>query len=1038
MTRQHPLHHRLLDLSLCLALLVLSPPVALSAQSQATTGIIRGVVSDPAGSAVAGATVALRETRTGFGRTLTTNEKGVFVASLLPLGTYDVSARAVGYAESRRTGVQLRVGETVALALGLGAVELPAITVEATQPVVDVTRTEAATRLPDEAVGGLPNNGRNFLNLTLLTPNVAIVQGPDGDELTVAGQRGIYNNVSVDGADFNNPFFGEHRGGQRPPFTFNLDAVEEMVVVAGGANAEFGRSSGGFVNVITKSGTNDFRGSAHYFGKSDALSGTPEHGGTTFEPDFGQHQFGFTVGGPLKRDRAFFFLAYDHQIFDETKQTNPSRIAPALRAWMDTAYATNPLAGDYGPISRTNDARALLAKFDFRLSERHNLSLKYNYQWSEQSNGTFDVDSWGRSSNALEKDWSNAINGSLVSYLSSNTSNEFRFQWSRENRPRPYLGPINPVSGRPFADTGMDFAGAYRFGMPYFIPVDYYDSRVQVLDNVSIARGDHLIKFGAEYNRVNSVQTFRGFQNGRFIFGSVAGFLGYVANGRNYVECYNAAGALVTTDNNATCPAGTSIGGPVQLYLQTAGVGTITGEEAGTQSIPQSEIGLFIQDSWKPNPRLTLNYGLRWDAQIQPDMITPVDSVFYRPFIGTTKTNSVDTFTFPSDGTIPSDYKMFQPRFGIAYDPKADGRQVYRASAGLYYARTAGLYLASSRSTNGSRGQVFFRNSALTPILGPPPAYDSLLSGAGAPFRPDIVVFDKEFRNPRTLNVTLSYERQLGADLAGLISYTHARTDFLTRVVNRNDPVFGSPWLTGLPAVANQSTGPADTLNGISNSTINFSGLIVMESSAKSRYNGITVGLKRSLDPNFQFQVNYTLSWDKSDDDNERDPFTFRYARADSLQYEYNWSDRDQRHRVNAWVLVRLPGDIYVNNRVSAYSAQPVSERCDDATNSPSGDRATSAADRICTDGTGAITRILKRNTLRKDNALLSWDVRVSYPVDLGRQGQLELIVEVFNVTNTDNFRDPAFGGLLFNFDGTIRSGLGEPRQAQAGIRWVF
>src|SRR5207247_5108825 len=136
-------------------------------------------------------------------------------------------------------------------------------------------------RLPAEAVTNLPNNGRNFLNLTLLTPNVAIVQGPDGDELTVAGQRGIHNNVSVDGADFNNPFFGEQRGGQRPPFTFNLDAVEEMVVTASGANAEFGRSSGGFVNVVTTSGTNQLHGALHYDGQDGALSGQPHHGGTT-------------------------------------------------------------------------------------------------------------------------------------------------------------------------------------------------------------------------------------------------------------------------------------------------------------------------------------------------------------------------------------------------------------------------------------------------------------------------------------------------------------------------------------------------------------------------------------------------------------------------------------------------------------------------------------------------------------------------------------------------------------------------------------
>src|SRR5213083_457690 len=273
------------------ALVLVARQPSLAAQAQATTGVIRGVVSDASGSVVAGARVTVTDVETRFQRTVVTNEKGVFVAPLLPLGTYEVTARGVGLGEKRQTGIILRVGETVDLALKLEPVELGAVTVTAT-PVVDVTRVETSTRLPNRAVTGLPNNGRNYLNLTLLTPNVAIVQGPDGDELTVAGQRGIHNNVSVDGADFNNSFFGEQRGGQRPAFTFNLDAVQELVVVAGGANAEFGRSSGGFVNVITKSGTNELRGTVHYFGKSDAISGRPVHAGYSYDPDFGQSQVG--------------------------------------------------------------------------------------------------------------------------------------------------------------------------------------------------------------------------------------------------------------------------------------------------------------------------------------------------------------------------------------------------------------------------------------------------------------------------------------------------------------------------------------------------------------------------------------------------------------------------------------------------------------------------------------------------------------------------------------------------------------------------
>ncbi|HEX4601296.1 MAG TPA: TonB-dependent receptor [Gemmatimonadales bacterium] len=1028
MTCGTPWSPRPLLLLLGVAFVLLALPAPLVAQSQATTGIIRGVVSDPAGAPAANARVILHETQTNFTRTLTTDATGNFTGTLLPLGVYDVTARAVGFAEVKRTGVQLSVGQTVDLRLPLAAITLQAVTVEAAPAVVEVTKTDASTPMGTQVVSGLPNNGRNFLNLTLLTPNVAIVQGPDGDELTVAGQRGIHNNVSVDGADFNNPFFGEQRGGQRPAFTFNLDAVQELVVTAGGANAEFGRSSGGFVNVITKSGTNELKGTLHYYGKFDALSGTPQHtfaNGSveSFNPDFRQHQFGFTLGGPIQRDRAFFFFAYDQQIYNDVKQKTRPRSAAfdSLQSFLAARYPV--LAGDFGPIARTNDARAALAKFDFRLSDRHRLSLKYNYTWSEQKNGTFDVDTWGASANGLEQDHSNAVNGSLESFLSSQTSNEFRFQFSREDRPRPYSGPNNPRgdttgvssifgAGVPFHDTDVDPANAFRFGLPFFLPIsDDHDTRYQVLDNVSIARGNHLIKFGGEWNRTATTQIFVGFADGRMAFNSVYGFEQFVQNGSHWVQCANGTSGVYPTQT--TC-AGSSIVGPVLLYLQQSGVGSNTVKQAGTQTIVQNEFAVFLQDTWKPSPKLTLNYGLRWEAQIEPDPITPPSQVFFAPWIGKTVTTAKGQFTFPSDGTIPSDKKMWQPRLGLAWDPAADGRQVFRADAGIYYARIPGLNLASVRSTNGSLGQTLFGSSGTVGFL-PPPAYDSLLPLAtGTPFQPDVYVVDRNFQNPRTINLTVGYERQVASDLAVSVSYTHARGDYLTRFINRTDPVFGSPF----------SSGP----NGIGR-------LFNVESTGKSRYNGVTVGVKRVLDPNLQFDVNYTLSFDKSDDDNERDPFTFRYAEADSLTKEYNWSDRDQRHRFNAWFLSKIFG-FAVNNRVSYYSAQPASETC--VNNQPSGIETNSYGaggpqQRICADG-----HILLRNTIRRDNAYFSWDIRISRPFPAGPRGQVEAIIEIFNLTNADNFRAPAPGGSFLNFDGTLRSGLGDPRQLQAGLRWAF
>src|SRR5258706_10945181 len=232
-----------------LAALLLVLPSPLLAQSQATTGVIEGTVLDETGHPLPGASVSMKNTATDFERVVVSAENGKFRGVLLPLGPYRVTATLQGFSTLVRDGLDLELGQTINLPMTLKVSAVAEqVTVTGAAPVVETSRAEGSTRIDEKAVEKLPNNGRNFLEFTKLTPGVATVQGPDGDELSINGQKGIYNNVSVDGADFNNPFFGEQRGGQRPPFTFNLDAVKEMVVIADGANAEFGRSMSGFVN----------------------------------------------------------------------------------------------------------------------------------------------------------------------------------------------------------------------------------------------------------------------------------------------------------------------------------------------------------------------------------------------------------------------------------------------------------------------------------------------------------------------------------------------------------------------------------------------------------------------------------------------------------------------------------------------------------------------------------------------------------------------------------------------------------------------
>jgi outer membrane receptor for ferrienterochelin and colicin len=992
---------RILRVYVCLAL-GLAFASALFAQSEAISGVIEGTVYDPTGAVLGGVTVTAKNTGTNYEQGATTNKEGRFRLLRLPPGPYVITVAAQGFATLLREGIDLVVGQTVTLSLKMELASVKQeIRVTGETPVVETARIEGATRIDQQAVENLPNNGHNFLDFTKLTPGVSTVQGPDGDELTINGQKGIQNNVSVDGADFNNPFFGEQRGGQRPAFTFNLDAVQQVVVVADGANAEYGRSSSGFVNVITKSGTNDLHGTAHYYYSGDSISATPTLADGTPVPEQGNRsQVGATLGGPILKDRLFFFASGDFNIQQTTKQNDPNRIEQRV---VD-AFAALGSPDENGSISRNNDARVALLKLDWQPNSQNLATLRYSYTWADQNNGTFDVDSWGRSANANEKDWSNAVTGSLLTTMSPNLSNEFRGQWAREDRPRPYNGPLITGQDRPLPDTAFDFAKSYRFGEPFFIPVQYYDTRFQFNDNVTYFYGQHTIKAGVEYNQTAASQTFVGFANGRYIFDSTDGFLNYLHN-PHFVECSNGS-----SSQNGTCPAGSTITGPVLLYLQQAGVGDISVEQAGTQTITQKEPAVFIQDVWQPMPNLTVQIGLRWEAQLEPSPITPPSEVFYAPFVGTSSKGQM----FPGDGTIPSDTSMWQPRLGVSYDPWNDGKTALRGNFGLYYARIPGLVLASSRSTNGSRGQTISGGSGFGTL---PDAYPDLIpaSQIGAPNHPDVFVISSGFRNPRTIAYSLGAEREITPGWAAMLKYSNAATDFLTRFINRNDPLFGSPWSTGLGA---------DGTNGIGT-------LTSVESTARSRYWGLTFSVTKQMKDNLAFQLNYTYSKDHSDDDNERDPFTFSYAKATDLGPEYGLSNRDQPHRLNTWLLWQAPFELLFNARYTYLSAQPQSITATGAVANTPQDRCVPTP---CT----AASTVVQRNLGRKDNQYSSLDLRLSRVFRLGANATIEPGIDLFNVFNSENLRRPQNTNLIFNFDGTVQAGVGSPRQLQLGARVAF
>jgi hypothetical protein len=985
-----------------------------------TSGSIQGTVVDEQGAVVPGATVEAKNAGTNFTRTLTTDEDGRFTFLSMPTGQYVVSVSKSGFARLIQQNVELTVGRSISLNLALKASGVEAEVTITSTPTIDTVKTESSTTLNETSITNTPILGRKFEDLLTLTPGVSISQGPDGDEINFAGQRGIFNNVSLDGGDYNNGFFGEQAGGQRAAIDITLDAVKEFQVIATGANAEYGRTAGGIINVITKSGTNNVNGSLFYYQRLKGLTSNTSDGKPL--EGFHREQFGGTLGGPIKKDRAFYFVAFE-QILENLRRPNLSETigtpcpvqSPTIlanealingspdcqRRALLSFFQTRLDQNEGVPIERKVKNAAFLGKLDWNLTQNNKLSASYNFNFSKNTNQTFDVPTYGTSANGTEGPSKiNVVNVNLYSTLSSNMVNEAHFTYSREDRPR---------SGTPSnvpPDTAMGFGTTFRFGNPFFLGVDEKFWRTQIRDSFSIISGRHNLKFGGEWMHSLNDQVFRGFFNGRYIFDSVAGFLRYASPaapggfGPQTVGCSN--GTYVTAP--ATCPVGTTTtGGPLLLFLQAAGRTSPATDAAGASNITNEDFALFAQDKWQIWSNFTFNYGLRWEAQIFPDPVVAPSDTAYGIFLNDPR--------FPSDGTLPSDKSMWQPRVGFAWDITKNAKSVVRASFGIYNARQNMLSQVGSITTNGVQQQTIFVNTDLirqgfaTAPVWPGLVTPSAGSCAGPlgvnpfPCFSGVRVFDRNYQNPDIYTFNAAFEQEIAPEWALYFDFTHTTGKHLTRFLDFN------------------STGNS-VRNGIFNPYLGET--FVASSVGNSVYDGFTVGVRKRFSQKYQLEANYVLARDKDDDSNERDPFTDRAFDLDNLRLDWALSDRDVRHKFNFFGYIELPWKLQFNPRVQVRTAQPATPLTPVAPN---------------------------RNTLRKDNDYFSFDWRLSRPFKFSERIELIPQIEMFNTFNNDNFVNSLSGRgnqnsltapSLFNFDGFLRQGIGDPRQLQLSIRLKF
>jgi hypothetical protein len=805
------------------------------AQSQATAGNIEGRVLDQNGAAIANAGVTARNQQTGLERTTTADGGGNYRFVLLPPGQYTLNATANGFAGAALTNITVSIGGTASLDITLAAGGASVtVDVAAEGQVVETSRTSVSTTVDQRAIENLPVNGRNYLDFATLTPGVVRDPTRQGD-LAVGGQKGTLNSLQVDGVDNNNTFFGQAFGrtGVRPPYQFSEESVQEFQVNQNGFSAEFGRAGGAVINVVTKSGTNEFHGSGFYYFRDEALnSNTPILAARNAKRPKSQiKQYGGTFSGPIRQNKAFFFFTYDGQRSNIPNVLDPPNFAvqpAAIRALLA------PRLNTYN-IGRDQDV--YMGKADIALNTRNSLTIRYNQQNftgnNNENGGPLSAEE--HSGNSVARTFT--LSGSLASTISSKLINEFRFQFARDKEP----GEANSDQPEARIQTG---GGFLLIGRNNFSPRETTIKRAQFINNLSYQTGRHSFKFGGDLNFDRILNFFPGLFTGQYTFTSYAAFA-------------------------ANTPA---------AYTQSfAGAGT-----AGPTTRPNSyEYAFYVQDDWRATRRLTLNLGVRYDYQqlAKPPITNPALSA-----------RGFDT------GFQPQDKDNFAPRFGMSY--AFDDKTVVRAGYGLFYGRTPAIMLATAHSNNGIQiTSVNVNCSATTPCPVYPTIFASQPTAGVTVATPNVYFFDKDYEQPYVQQGRLAFERELWRNMSFTATYQFYGGAHLgrTRDINLAAPV---------NIAATGFDGQAFTIQRFpaARPIAGFTRVNLFESTANSRYNGLSFQALQRFSRNLQFLAVYTYS--KARDD--RPDQTAVVVGADDAKVVLNSlntrldagrSDLDIRHR---------------------------------------------------------------------------------------------------------------------------------------------
>ena len=950
--------------------------------AQTITGTVQGYISDVEGGAIPGATVTATNQDTGIARAVISDANGFYSAKALQVGTYTVTAELSGMQTTQQTDISVLVGQIkdVNLTLEIESTS-EVITVTSEAPIIEVSRSGAANYIDEVAIESLPTVGRDFTDFAILTPGVQ--RDRSRGFLTMAGQRGMYSGLSVDGADNKSTFFGYGRGGEATEndgLIVAQDTVRQFQVITNGFSAEYGRHGGAFVNVVTKSGTNDVRGSAFAFFRDDSMaedlpsSPLDDHFGNDGSrpvDEFDTQNYGVSVGGPFKRDRTHYYFGIDQRDQDipftrSLRSTGDqstydlimqrAQTEPAFAALVD-GFDRNADGSATGLFLRSVSNQILFGKLDHQISDANLITLRANWTDFERESSYLDEES-------LKTEDTLSFIASMTSVVGSRGVNEFRIQSATDNLDRLSLRVGTPIE----AQVRFRFGSRDSVGKFDFLPIFVEEEQLQIKNDFSYLFGAHDMKFGVDYSKDDLAQLFAGSRDGRYDFNSPEDFLN------------NEADRVRIWFGDSTYPN----------YDET-----------------QAALAFYGQDSLKRD-NLTLSYGLRYTSTDNPDGLEHLH---------------------PDGRQIP-DTENLAPRFGFAL-AQDEGRSVLRGGIGFFFGRTPTLLFANQVQANGvppnyGRRTVVPGQIGYVP-LGTPIDNENPPSG----LIPAISYVDPEFDDAQTLRASVGWERELGSGWSAGIDAVYAEATSLQRNTDFNR-VFGGYDAYGRPMWDGRNEG----CPGVPGAECTE--ILVRQSRGESEYQAVTLKVNRRFTGRYQFGAHYTWGKDRDTDSNERSATGVTISDTGNLDYDWGLSDRDIKHRLVVTGMIQLPADFQISGILNYQSGYPY-------TLVDSGFDRVACGFPIfnCPDPYAIMNGVLVGRNTERNESIQTIDLRVGKFFRFGDGMRLDVFVEAFNLFDQNSF-GVGFGQRNIN-NGNVPDTLGipsflttSPRQLQIGGRFSF